>query len=140
MWNSGRVSFSLRGDFNTKEITDCLGVKPTHALNKGETNPAHIIPRCSIWDYSSQQIEDEYLDIYLLADEIVSELVPHTEAIKMAVKRWHLHPTLLVTINMVIDKEASTPAIGFSIPVIKFLADTGTSIEIDTYRNYTPEI
>jgi len=136
MNNIGRVYFMLRGDFLPEEITNFIGIKPTSSQKEGEKDSVRNIPRCSIWEFSSETIEAEIVDVYELADRVIQTLSPKQEEIKQAVSKWDLHATLEVVLEIAVDEDVRTPAIGFSQKVIQFLAKTGADIDIDTYRNY----
>jgi D-mannonate dehydratase len=136
MNNIGRVYFGLRGDFIPDEVTSFIGIKPTSSQKEGEKDPVRNIPRCSLWQYSSETINAEVVDVFQLSDWVIEKLTHKQKEIKQAVLKWDLHATLEVVLEIAVDEEVRTPAIGFNPKVIQFLADIGADIDIDTYRNY----
>ena len=135
MNNIGRVYFGLKGDFIPDEITEFIGIQPTKALREGERDPERNIPRCSIWNFSSETIDAEVVDVYELSDWVINQLSPKQQEIKQAIRKWNLYAVLEVVLYISTDEEVSTPAIGFEQSTINFLADVGATIDIDTYRN-----
>ncbi|MFC1836304.1 DUF4279 domain-containing protein [Thermodesulfobacteriota bacterium] len=126
MSNSGRVYFSLTGDFAPAELTEAIGIQPTNAKMAGERVPGKI-SACSVWDYSSEETEGEMVDVH--------DLAPHAERIAAEVQKRDLTAVLQVVLWISTDDENSTPAIGFEADVIAFLHQVGGTIDIDTYRN-----
>ena len=137
MTNSGRVYLGLRGDFVPDELTEAIGIKPTSAKMAGESIPGKV-PKCSMWDYSTPEVEGEVVDVYELSGKVVKDLAPHAERIAAEVRKRDLAAVLQVVLWISTDEEVSTPAIGFDADVISFLHRVGGTIDIDTYRN-TPE-
>jgi hypothetical protein len=76
----------------------------------------------------------EYIDVYELADQIVSRIEGQAPKIKEAIAELNLYAVLAVVLYFSTDDEVSTPAIGFSNRVLAFLADVNASIDIDTYK------
>ena len=138
MMNSGRVYFSLRGEFVPAELTEAIGIKPTSAQMAGE-RIAGKLAKYSMWDYSTEEVEGEVVDVYDLSSKIVKDLVPHADRIAAEVRKRDLAAALEVVLWISMDEEVSTPIIGFDTDVINFLHHVGATIDIDTYRN-TPEV
>lgn len=131
--NKGRVYFSLKGEFDPAELSEFLGITPSNCRGKGERDPERSIPRSSIWDFSSPQVEGISVDVYQLAEQVIDPLLPHTDRIAEAVRRWDLAATLQVVLEFAVDESISTPAIGFDPRIVQFLAEVGAGIDIDTY-------
>lgn len=134
MTNSGRVYFGLRGRFVPDELTEAIGIKPTSARMEGERLSGKAA-KCSMWDYSTEEVEGEVVDIYELSSRIVKDLAPHAERIAAEVRKRDLAAVLQVVLWISTDEKVSTPAIGFDADVINFLHRVGGTIDIDTYRN-----
>ncbi len=75
----------------------------------------------------------ECIDVYELADQIVSKLEGNAAQIKDAIAALDLYAVLEVVLYFSTDDSVSTPAIGFSNRVLAFLAKVNASIDIDTY-------
>lgn len=133
MTNEGRVYFMLWGDdFDPDEVTRYIGFEPTTIMRKG--NPK---PKRSSWQFSTDKIEDELIDVYEMSAALVSKLKPHTDKISSIKKQLGLDAVLEVVLRITADDNKLTPAIGFGTDVISFLNNVGASIDIDTYRNVT---
>ena len=137
MTNSGRVYFGLRGEFVPDELTEAIGIKPTSAEMAEQRIPGKTA-KCSMWDYSTEEVEGEVVDVYELSSKIVKDLAPHAERIAAEVLKRDLAAVLQVVLWISTGEKVSTPAIGFHADVINFLHRVGGTIDIDTYRN-TPE-
>jgi hypothetical protein len=135
----GRVYFGLKGDFSPDDVTDLIGLTPSQALKEGERNPERGVPKCSLWDFSLPEVVGEQVDIYDLSEKLVDLLEPHEERIAEAVERWNLTATLQVVLDFAVHEAISMPPIGFSERVIRFLADVGGGIDIDTYTSTVEE-
>jgi|LakMenE18May11ns_1017448.scaffolds.fasta_scaffold9144121_1 hypothetical protein len=131
--NEGYVYFGLRGTFDPDELTLRLGITPTSSCAQGARNPQRGLPKTSQWEVSTERIVAEYIDVYELADQVVSKLETHAAHIKDAIAALDLYAVLEVVLYFSTDDEVSTPAIGFSNRVLAFLADVNASIDIDTY-------
>ena len=136
MKNDGRVYFGLWGDFTPSEATERIGIEPTESWLKHSRFPERKVPKESIWDYSSETIKDDIVDVYLLSRKVVDDLLPHTEKIRDYISEKNLRARLEVVLYISSDDSVSTPIIGFDETVLKFLADVGATIDIDTYRKY----
>lgn len=133
--NEGRVYFALDGDdFEPDEITNLLGIKPTSVLKKGEKIP-NKLPVKSSWELSTENIVNEYIDVFSMAESIVQDLIPIKEKIINVINTHNLIPRLEIVLWFSVDEEHSTPAIGFEPSTIKFLGEIGAFIDIDTYKH-----
>lgn len=133
MSNTGRVFFGLRGDFVPDQLTEAIGIEPTSASMAGERIPGKV-PKCSLWDYSTEEIRGEVVDVYDLSSKIVKDLAPYANRISTEVKRRDLMAVLQGVLWISTDEDISTPVIGFESDVISFLHHVGGTIDIDTYR------
>ncbi len=134
MTNKARVYFGLRGDFDPPELTDAIGIKPTRVAKAGERIPDKI-PKCSHWDYSTEEVSGDILDVDEMSSQIIRDLVPYTENIVKAIKKWDLTSWLEVVLWVSTDENISTPMVGFEPDVIQFLHVVGATIDIDMYRS-----
>jgi hypothetical protein len=110
-----------------------LGVTPTSSCAQGARHPQRGLPKTSQWEVSTERVVAEDIDVYELADQIVSKLEGNAAQIKDAIAALDLYAVLEVVLYFSTDDEVSTPAIGFSHRVLAFLADVNASIDIDTY-------
>jgi hypothetical protein len=131
--NQGYVYFGLRGTFDPEEITSRLSIKPTSSCAKGARYPERGLPKTSQWEVSTERIVAECIDVYELADQIVTKLEGNARQIKDAIAELDLYAVLQVVLYLSTDDGVSTPAIGFSNRVLEFLAMVNASIDIDTY-------
>ncbi len=131
--NEGQVYFAFDGkDFNPHEITNFLGIQPTKIRLKGEL-PSGKLPKYSSWILSTENIIDEYIDIFDMATALVKILKPKINMINDVRKKFNVTTRLEVVLSFSIDEGTSTPAIGFESETIDFLGKVGANIDIDTY-------
>lgn len=134
--NEGYVYFAFDGkDFDPHELTKFLGIEPTSAWRKGTKIPERGIPKKDEWIFSSEKIAQELIDIYEMSSKLIAQLKPKTQLIIEAKRRFNIEPRFQVVLWISMNDEHSTPAIGFEVDVIEFLAKVGAFIDIDTYRN-----
>ncbi len=133
--NEGRVYFALDGDdFEPDEVTISLGIYPTKVVRKGSRVPGRL-PKKSTWSLSTENVVNEYIDVFEMATSIIEKLKPKKEEILKTIKEFNLTPRLEVVLTFSINEEHSTPAIGFEAETIKFLAEVGAFIDVDTYKH-----
>ncbi|TAA48297.1 DUF4279 domain-containing protein [Corallincola spongiicola] len=133
--NEGRVYFALDGDdFDPDEITRFLGIEPTSVKRKGSKIPGRV-PRMSSWQLSTQNIVDDYIDVFEMATEIVDKLRTKKELILQAKERFNVSARLEVVLWFSMKEDNSTPAIGFEIETVEFLGSIGAFVDIDTYKH-----
>ena len=129
--NEGRVYFALDGDnFDIDDLTRFLGIEPTSVIRKGSK-----IPKFNSWKLSTENIVNEYIDVFEMASDIVNKLKPVKHLILQARERFNVLPRLEVVLWFSMNEEHSTPAIGFEADTVKFLGDVGAFIDIDTYKH-----
>jgi hypothetical protein len=128
--NKGRAYFALLGyHFNPDDITRLLGIEPT-SVNAAGAHSGLDKPVISSWELSTETLSGE-LDVFALTDIIVKQLEPIKEKIVEVCKSHNLSPRLGVTLTLSVDKGESSPDVGFSARTIRFLADTGSFIEVE---------
>ena len=75
-----RVYFAFDGNnFDPDAVTEFLGVDPTLTKYKGEIVSGRIIKNSS-WQLSTNNIIDEYIDIFEMTRNIVNQLKPKKRA------------------------------------------------------------
>ena len=128
--NKARAYFALAGyHFNPDDITRLLGIEPT-SVNAAGAHSSLEKPVISSWELSTETIAGE-LDIFALTDIIVKQLEPIKEKIVEVCKSHNLSPRLGVVLTLSVDKGESSPEVGFGARTIRFLADTGSFIEVE---------
>jgi hypothetical protein len=132
--NEGFVSLKFKGHFNPHDITNYLGICPTAMLMKGSGDSFRILPKLSFWEYAVEGTKGGLVDIYDLSNRLVTELQPLSNRIIFIKNKIHAEVVLQVALWITYDGEVPTPAIGFDVKVINFLAELGASVDIDTYR------
>ncbi len=131
--NEGKVYFAFDGkDFNPHDITDFLGIQPTKIRLKGEL-PSGKLPKYSSWILSTENIVNEYIDVFDMATSLVKRLKPKINLINDVRKKFNVTTRLEVVLLFSVDEDVSTPAIGFETETIEFLGKIGAHIDIDTY-------
>lgn len=128
--NKGRAYFALLGyHFNPDGITRLLGIEPT-SVNAASSYSGLDKPVISSWELSTETISGE-VDIFALTDIIIKQLEPVKEKIVAVCKSHNLSPRLGVVLTLSIDKNESSPEVGFGARTIRFLADTGAFIDVE---------
>lgn len=128
--NNGRAYFALLGyHFNPDDITRLLGIEPT-SVNAAGAYSGLDKPVISSWELSTETLTGE-VDVFALTDTLVKQLEPIKAKIVEVCKSHNLSPRLGVALTLSIDKGVSSPEIGFGARTIRFLADTGSFIDME---------
>jgi len=132
--NKGRAYFGLSGyHFDPNLVTDFIGVEPTSTNDAGMRGSLDK-PVISSWELSTPTMtsDTEDLDIYkLIDDEILKKIEPSKDKIIEICKSQNLSPRIGVELTLSIDKDETTPDVGFGARVIKFSAEIGAFLNID---------
>jgi hypothetical protein len=136
MASSNYIYFGLTGEFDPAQVEAELGLKPTRSMAKHARDTNRQLPRCSLMRFAQLHADTDagVLDIYTLADNVVDALMPYASRFADVVRRYKIEARLQVVFDFPISDDVSTPIMGFSNRVIQFLADTGASIDMDSYR------
>jgi len=128
------VYFALFGDdFDINEFTKQIGIDPTSSWRKGDQSQNNQKRKDSCWMLSTEKGK-EYIEIDNLVNEIVRKLFDKIDVINMIKHQFHLKSVLEVVLDIDINPEKSTPAIGHDLKTIEFLYKTQTITDIDIYR------
>lgn len=128
--NKARVFFALSGyHFNPDDITNLLGIEPT-SVNRAGSHSGMDKPAISSWELSSESVTDA-IDVYEMINIIVKKLVPIKEKLLQAIERYNLSPRVGVVLVLSVDKEESSPDVGFGARTIRFLAEIGAFVDVD---------
>ena len=132
--NKGRAFFAISGyHFDPKAVTEALGLEPTSVDDSGLRGNLDK-PVISSWELSTETVTSDTreLDIYRLIDnEILKKIEPTKDNLIEICKSLNLSPRLGVELTLSVDKDESTPDVGFGSRVIKFCAEIGAFINID---------
>lgn len=129
--NKGRAYFALLGyHFNPDDITRLLGVEPT-TVNAAGAYSTLDKPVISSWELSTETLSGE-VDVFALTDTLVKQLEPVKEKIVEVCKSHNLSPRLGVVLTLSADKSESGPEVGVGVRAVRFLADTGSFINVET--------
>lgn len=128
--NKGRAYFSLVGyHFNPADITRLLGLEPT-ATNDAGAKSNLDNPVISSWELSTETVSGD-VDVYDLTEIILKQLEPAKEKIIAVCKSHNLSPRLGVVLTLSVNKDESSPEVGFGARMVRFLADIGAFINVD---------
>lgn len=132
--NKGRAYFGLSGyHFDPDIITQFIGLEPTSVNNEGMRSNLDK-PVISSWEFSTETInsDTQELDIYkLIDDEILKKIEPAKEKIIEICKSHNLSPRIGVELTLSIDKDETSPDVGFGSRVTKFCSEIGAFINVD---------
>lgn len=128
--NEGRAYFSLAGyHFNPDDVTRLLGIEPT-SVNAAGASSGMDKPAISLWELSTDKVTDD-VDIYALTDIIIKQLEPVKEKILQVIQSHNLSPRIGVVLLLSVDKEESSPDVGFGARTVRFLAEIGAFINVE---------
>ena len=128
--NVGRVYFSLAGyHFNPDDVTRLLGVEPT-SVNAAGASSGMDRPAISSWELSTDKVTDD-VDIYALTDIMIKQLEPIKEKILQVIQSHNLSPRIGVVLLLSVDKDESSPDVGFGARTVRFLAEMGAFINVE---------
>lgn len=128
--NKGRAYFGLSGyHFNPDDITRLLGIEPTTVSAAGAGSGIDK-PMISTWELSTDVITDD-VDVYDLTDIIIKQLEPVKDKILQIIESHNLSPRVGVVLTLSIDKDETSPDVGFGARTIRFLADIGAFINVE---------
>ncbi len=128
--NKGRVYFRLAGyHFHPDEITSLLGIEPTTTDAAGAHSSLDK-PIVSSWELSTDMMTDE-VDVYKMSRAILKQLEPAKDNILEAIKRYNLSPCMGVVLVLSVDKDETSPEVGFGARVTRFMADVGSFINVE---------
>ena len=132
--NKGRAFFGISGyHFDPDVVTQHLGIEPTSVNNAGMRGSLEK-PVISSWEFSTETVnsDTEEMDIYkLIDDEILKKIEPAKDKIIEICKNLNLSPRISVVLTLSIDKDESTPDVGFGSRVTKFCSEIGAFINVD---------
>jgi hypothetical protein len=133
--NEGRFYIALDGDdFEPDVVTELLGIVPTSVMIKGSKIP-NKLPAKNSWELSTDNVVNDYIDVFSMAESIVDTLMPIKDKLKEVIATYNLVPRLEVVLWFSTNEEHSTPAIGFEPSTVNFLGEIGAFIDIDTYKH-----
>ncbi len=128
------VYFALKGDsFDPKEITRRIGIEPSDSKREGDVGEYNSSVKYSYWKVSTEKGK-EYFEIDKLVNEVISALYDKIEIINEVKNQFQLESVLEIVLDIDINPEISTPAIGHDLKTIEFLFKTNTVTDIDIYR------
>ena len=132
--NKGRAFFGISGyHFDPNIVTNHLGLEPT-SINDAGTRGSLDKPVLSSWEFSTQTItsDNQEIDIYkLIDDDILKKIEPVKDKIIEICKAHNLSPRIGVVLTLSVDKDETTPDVGFGARIIKFCSEVGAFINID---------
>lgn len=132
--NKARAYFGISGyHFDPSVVTSHLGLEPT-SVNDAGMRGSLDKPVISTWEFSTKTItsDTQNIDVYKLIDnEILKIIEPAKDKIIEICKNLNVSPRIGVELTLSIDKNETTPDVGFGGRIIKFCAEIGAFINID---------
>jgi len=133
--NEARVYFLLAGyNFDPEVLTSQLGLKPT-TLNRAGVHAGVDSPVVSSWEMSMDTLTGDDVDIFKMTNELVKLLEPVKDEIIQAIENYNLVPKVGVVLTLSVDEDVSAPEFGFGSRAIRFMAELGAMIDIDTRQH-----
>ncbi len=129
------IYFGLAGEFDPAELEKKIDLTPTESMAKHARFPDRKLPKCSRMRFAQRYHTDEegILDSYALAEKVIDELEPYEEQFKALIQDPDIDATLEVVFEFPTSEEIPTPILGFSNRVLRFVANVGASIDMDSY-------
>ena len=87
-------------------------------------------PTISLWELSTDKVTDD-VDIYALTDIMIKQLEPIKEKILQVIQSHNLSPRIGVVLLLSVDKDESSPDVGFGARTVRFLAEMGAFINVE---------
>lgn len=133
------IYLGLAGEFDPDAVAREIDLAPTRSAAKHSRNAERKLPRCSLIRFGQTHAatKNGVLNIYELAEKVVGQLEPYTLQFAEAISKYKAEATFQVVFEFPVSEEVSTPILGFSTRVIRFVAATGASIDMDSYRTAT---
>jgi Domain of unknown function (DUF4279) len=128
------IYFGIQGDFDPHEFAGMIQLSPDKCVAKHTSNPEHKIPKTSLLRYAQVETFSDPIDGYELAEKSIGILEPHLDSFVSAIRSHDAEAVFQVVLYFPVSEDVSTPVAGFSKRVVSFIATTGASIDIDTYR------
>lgn len=131
--NKGRAYFALVGyHFDPADITRLLGIEPTTVDDAGAKSGLDK-PVISSWEISTETVtgDEEEVDVYKLTETILKQVEPVKDQIIDVCKTHNLSPRMGVVLTLSIDKNETSPEVGFGTRVIRLLAEIGAFINVE---------
>lgn len=132
--NKGRAYFGLSGyHFDPDVVTQFIGLEPT-SVNDAGMRGSLDKPVISSWEFSTDTLtsDTQELDIYkLIDDEILKKIEPAKDKIIEICKSHNLSPRIGIVLTLSIDKDETSPDVGFGARIIKFCSEIGAFINVD---------
>jgi hypothetical protein len=88
-------------------------------------------PVISSWELSTETLSGE-VDVFALTDTLVKQLEPLKDKIVEVCKSHNLSPRLGVVLTLSADQAGPGPEAGVGVRAVRFLADTGSFINVET--------
>lgn len=129
------IYFGIQGVFDPHEFAGLIDLPADKCNAKHTKNPEHNIPKSSLLRYAQVDTCSAAIDIYELAERSVEILEPHLDSFVSTIRTYNAEAIFQVVLYFPISEAISTPSLGFSKRVVSFIASTGASIDIDTYRS-----
>ena len=129
------IYFGIQGDFDPHEFAGLVDLPPDKCVGKHTSNPEHKIPKTSLLRYAQVETFSDLIDVYELAERSVDILEPHLDSFVSTIRSYDAETVFQVVLYFPVSEDIPTPAFGFSKRVVSFIASTGASVDIDTYRS-----
>lgn len=139
MANEAYMSISVRGNFEPDEFTARVCLAPSKIWRKGQRDAERGIPKISGWSLASRKINGDVIDLFDLADELLLPLGEKAAVLHDAARALGAEITVHMVIFISVLESIPTPAISLSAEAVAVVERLGASLDIDTYRNDTPE-
>ena len=113
-----------------------ISLKPWGLKERGERCKERDLPRSSILNYGLVEVAIEDIpNLFDMSEELIGVLEPHKSEFLNVIKNFDVITCWTTCLWMMTDESVSTPSIGFSSRVTKFIGDIGASIDVDLYKD-----
>ena len=128
------VYFALKGDdFDPAAITARLGITPTDCWRKGAPGRGRRPRTFSNWEWATAK-GTEPVFVERLVETVVARFEAVVGPIVQLKEELNLHSVLEIVLEVDMNEQVSTPALGHQLRTLAFLHATQTCTDVDISR------
>lgn len=129
MKNECYTYFRIVGQFDTKEISNILGLNPERMWDIGDTRPNGSTYEFACWVIG--YCRDYNVDLEIQMQKTIEPLLDKKNELRKIREKYDVEFYLEVVPTLYVNE--STPALAPSMNIIDFCYETRTKIDIDLY-------
>ena len=123
--------FSIRGEFDTSDVSKILGMENTGGHSIGQKKKYGL----GTYNWAAWEFGTDYIETFQADEQAESVIEPLTGKINELLFIKEKYDCDFILMQVPIVENGETPALRFNRKIIEFCVKTGTEIEIDLYAN-----